>query len=613
MNRDSGLSSGARCLGEGLCEFLVWAPLAGSVEVHLIEPRESFIPLTKGETGYHHGRTEGVEPGSLYFYRLDGEKERPDPASRLQPRGVHGPSQVMDSAFSWEDLDWSGLSLDEYILYEIHVGTFTAEGTFDAIVPHLEELLSLGVTAVEIMPLAQFPGTRNWGYDGVDLFAVQNSYGGPEGLKRLVNACHRRGMAVVLDVVYNHLGPEGNYLGDFGPYFNDRYLTPWGPALNFDGPFSDEVRWFFIENALYWVEEFHIDALRLDAVHAIMDLSVKPFLEELGEAVHGRAKELGRRIYLIPESDRNDERLIRPRERGGYGLDAVWTDDFHHALHSFLTGERTSYYEDFGGIEPLAKAFREGFVYTGQYSHYRKRRHGSPSRHLAASRHVVFSQNHDQVGNRALGERLSQLLPFEGLKLAAGLLLLSPFIPLLFMGEEYGETAPFLYFVSHSDVGLIEAVRRGRREEFSAFAWRGEPPDPQDEVNFLRSKLQHHLRSEGRHRALFDFYKRLIHLRKELPALAHPSKDRIEVIPFEKEKALLIRHWHENDEAVAVFNFARRQTSIRVQLHDGAWQKQLDSTEEQWEGRGGLLPNILESRGEVTLGLNPLSFFVYSK
>ena len=316
------------------------------------------------------------------------------------------------------------------MLYELHVGTFTAQGTFDAIVPHLDELKDLGITSIELMPVAQFPGDRNWGYDGVYPFAVQNSYGGPEGLKRLVNACHQRGLAVTLDLVYNHLGPEGNYLQDFGPYFTDRYRTPWGSAINFDGPESDEVRRFFIENALYWVTEFRVDALRLDAVHGIFDFSALHFLQELAAAVHEQAEQLNRRIYVIAESDLNDVRIVRSPELGGYGLDAQWNDDFHHALHTLLTGERTGYYEDFGRIQDLAKAFAEGFVYSGAYSPARRRRHGNSSKDLAAPRFVVFAQNHDQVGNR---HRLSALVSFEWLKLAAAVVLLSPFIPLLFI------------------------------------------------------------------------------------------------------------------------------------------------------------------------------------
>jgi maltooligosyltrehalose trehalohydrolase len=568
--------------------------------------------MEPGERGYHEAVVDGAEPGSLYVYRLDDRDERPDPASRFQPQGVHGPSQVPEPAFAWEDDSWSGLALDDYAIYELHVGAFTLEGTFEAIVPHLEGLKSLGVTAIELMPVAQFPGGRNWGYDGVYPFAVQDSYGGPTGLKRLVSACHRQGLAVILDVIYNHLGPEGNYLADFGSYFTDRYRTPWGPAINFDGPGSDEVRRFFIENALYWITEFHIDALRLDALHAVFDYSAQPFLEELAVAVHEQGDRLGRRVHLFAESDRNDPRLIRPTDVGGYGLDAHWNDDFHHALHTVLTGEQSGYYQDFGKMEDLAKAFRDGFVYSGQYSPYRQRRHGASSRDVPANKLVVFAQNHDQVGNRMGGERLSQLVSFEKLKLAAGAVLLSPFIPLLFMGEEYGETAPFQYFVSHSDPALIEAVRHGRREEFAAFTGQGEPPDPAAAPTFLRSKLNHDLGREG-HRILFEFYKELFRLRKELPALARLSKEDLEAVAYETEKALFVRRWAAASEVFIVFNFGDEAASVTLPVPAGFWWIRLDSRDRRWLGDGSVAPILLRSEGQVMLALSPNAFALFVK
>ena len=443
MNK--GISLGASYLGERQCRFRVWAPFVSKVELHLLSPNEQIVPMGKDQRGYHEAVVKQLEPGALYRYRLDGDKERPDPASRYQPDGVHGPSQVVDPHFCWSEAHWAGLPLKEYVLYELHVGTFTPDGTFSAIIPHLDQLKDLGITAVELMPVAQFPGDRNWGYDGVYPFAVQNSYGGPGGLKLLVDACHQRGLAVVMDVVYNHLGPEGNYLADFGPYFTDSYKTPWGPAVNYDGPYSDDVRRFFIENALHWLIDFRIDALRIDAVHGIFDSSAQPFLEELALTVQEHTERLNRQIYLIAESDLNDSRLVRSRKLGGYGLDAQWNDDFHHALHTLLTSERSGYYEDFGLCRDLATAFRDGFVYSGKYSRYRKRRHGNDARVIASHRLVVFSQNHDQVGNRMRGDRLSALVSFESLKLAAGVVILSPFIPLFFMGEEYQvKPPPFL-------------------------------------------------------------------------------------------------------------------------------------------------------------------------
>jgi len=604
---------GAKYLGDSRCQFVVWAPFTQKVEVHIMAPQERILPLDRDAQGYHRAVVESVKPGSLYLYRLDGEEERPDPASRFQPQSVHGSSQVVDSHFVWDDGSWSGLPLQDYIIYEIHVGTFTQDGTFDAIIPHLDELKDLGITAVELMPIAQFPGNRNWGYDGVYPFAVQDSYGGPQGLRCLVNTCHQKGLAVILDVVYNHLGPEGNHLGDFGPYFTDRYQTPWGAAINFDGPYSDEVRHFFIENALFWVTEFHIDALRLDALHAILDITPRTFLEELATSVHEQAGRVNRRIYLIGESTLNDRRLLLSPELGGYGLDAQWNDDFHHSLHVLLTGEQNGYYQDFGQLHHLAKAFREGFVYSGEYSLYRQRRHGTSSGDIPAHRFVVFAQNHDQIGDRMQSERLSQQVSFEALKLAAGVVLLSPFVPLLFMGEEYGETAPFQYFVSHSDPSLVEAVRRGRRQEFAPFQWQSELPDPQAETTFLRAKLNHNLRNEGHHQVLLEFYKELIRLRKGTPALAHLSKNAMEVLDYEEARLLFVHRWSGSDEVVIVFNFGDDQASATFPIPTGDWHKRLDSRDEQWQGGGSTVPRRLNSEGEAAVTLCPKSFTLFTK
>jgi len=590
---------GAIATGGRRFRFRIWAPAVSKVELHLLSPRERVAAMEPREAGYFQMALDDVDPGTLYRFRLDGSRDRPDPASRHQPQGVHGPSQLTDSLFAWQDDAWRGLPLEQYILYEIHAGAFTPQGDFDSVIPYLGYLRDLGVTAIELMPVAQFPGNRNWGYDGVYPFAVHNSYGGPEGLKRLVDACHRQGLAVALDVVCNHLGPEGNYLAELGPYFTDRYRTPWGPALNFDGAGSDEVRRFFIENALYWVTEFHIDALRLDAVHAIFDQSAYPFLEELGDAVHREAKRLNRLVHVIPESDLNDARLIRPKELGGMGLDAQWNDDFHHALRVLLTGDRSGYYRDFGEVRQLVKAYREGYVYSGEHSSFRGRRHGNSSRAAPARQFVVFSQNHDQVGNRMLGERLAALVPFESLKVAAAAVLLSPFIPLLFMGEEYGETAPFLYFVSHSDPQLIDAVRRGRKEEFAAFGWQGTPPDPQAEETFLRSKLDHRLRDEKRHAVLLEFYRELIRLRTETPALALPSKDHFEIGGLEEEKVLKVRRWAPDDEVVILICLAGAPVTLTEPFPEGRWRSLLDSEEPRWMGQGSTAYPALHPRSVV--------------
>ncbi len=603
---------GAAYLGKGACSFRVWAPRAKRVDVHLLNEGKD-MPLERKEKGYFEGTFDGIGPGALYFFRLDGQKDRPDPASRFQPQGVHGPSEVIQPDFPWSDASWSGLPLADYIIYELHVGTFTAEGTFEAVIPFLPELRNLGITAIEIMPVAQFPGERNWGYDGVHPFAVQNSYGGPVGLKKLVDACHQAGLAVVLDVVYNHLGPEGNYLRDFAPYFTDRYRSPWGEAINFDGPESDEVRRFFIENALSWVDAFHIDALRLDAVHAILDFSAIPFLQDLAEAVHARARELHRRIFLIAESDLNDTRLIRSPERGGFGLDAQWSDDFHHALHTLLTGENIGYYEDFGRLQDLGKAFRQGFIYDGEYSPYRRRRHGNSSADIRADKFVVCSQNHDQVGNRMMGDRLSTLVSFSQLKLAAAMVLLSPHIPLLFMGEEYGEPAPFPYFIHHSDPELVEAVRHGRKEEFSSFRWKGEPPDPQAEETFQKSRLNFALRHQTPHRFLYDFYRDLIRLRRSLPALRPADPADREVMDFEKEKVIYIRCWKERDEAILLANFSLLPQEVGLPLPAGSWQKELDSEDERWGGKGSRVPQQVQSAGRVKLRLDRHGVLLYRR
>jgi maltooligosyltrehalose trehalohydrolase len=505
---------GANVSGRAGASFLVWAPRCASVGVKLLKDGSRIFPMERTDDGYFRAWVDGASAGDLYFYNLDGTEDRPDPASRFQPEGVHGPSCIVDpAAFRWRDKGWKGIPLSRAIFYELHVGTFTPEGTFEAAVAKIPYLKELGVTVVEIMPVAQFPGTRNWGYDGADLYAVQNSYGGPEAFRTLVNACHRAGLAVCLDVVYNHFGPEGNYLHRYGPYFTPKYRTPWGEAINYDDAESDHVRRFVIDNGLRWVTEYHIDALRLDAVHGIFDFGATHILEEMNEKVRERARELGRRVHVIAESDLNDSRLIRPREQGGYGLDAQWSDDFHHAVHVCLTGERTGYYADFRGAPDIAKALRDGFVYDGKYSPFRRRRHGDSVADLDSRRLVVCVQNHDQVGNRALGERLSALTDFRRQKLAAVLLLLSPNTPLVFMGQEYGETRPFLYFIEHGDPSLVRAVREGRMKEFDSFGW-SEIPDPGAKRTFAASKLGWPDLALGESGFLWTLHRDLIRMRK---------------------------------------------------------------------------------------------------
>lgn len=604
---------GAVYTGTGTCRFTVWAPLLNRVVVKVVSPEFRVIPMEQVSRGYWTAADEDIFPGTRYVYGLEDGKDRPDPASRFQPEGVHGPSEVVDPGeFLWEDDAWTGIPLRDYIIYEIHIGAFTQEGTFEAAISRLDCLKDLGITAIEIMPVAQFPGSRNWGYDGVYPFAPQNSYGGPRGLKSLVNACHRAGLAVILDVVYNHLGPDGNYLSDFGPYFTAKYKTPWGDAVNFDGPYSDEVRRYFIESALHWVTDYHMDGLRLDAIDTIYDFGAKHFLAELAESVHDRAFRLGRKVSVIAESDLNDVRVINPAEIGGYAIDAQWSDDFHHSLHALVTGERKGYYMDFGKIGHLEKALREGFVYSGLYSLYRKRKHGNSSAERPATQFVVCGQNHDQIGNRMLGDRLSSIVSLEQLKLVAGFVILSPFIPLLFMGEEYGETAPFQYFVSHIDAPLIEAIRNGRTREFSHFQWQGDAPDPQDEKTFLRSKVNPDLRARGFHNFLFNYYKRLLHLRRKTPALSRLSKETAEVRAYDQEQVLLVTRRAEKTTALIIYSFNQAPALLTVFLPAGTWRKLLDSSSQEWGGAEEETERSIVTDGEdAVLRIKPQSVLVY--
>ncbi|MHC1725791.1 MAG: malto-oligosyltrehalose trehalohydrolase [Syntrophobacteraceae bacterium] len=602
---------GAIYLGNGWSRFRTWAPFRRKVEVRLIGFGRT-IPLQMEDRGYWSAEIDGVQPGERYFIRLDGELERPDPASFFQPEGVHGPSEVLDLDFDWHDQRWSGPALRDYIFYEAHVGTFTPDGTFEAMIAKLDYLAGLGISSLEIMPVAQFPGERNWGYDGVYPFAVQNSYGGPNGLRRLVDACHQKAISVTLDVVYNHFGPEGNYLRDFGPYFTQKYKTPWGEALNFDDEYCDEVRNFFIQNAIFWFNIFHVDALRLDAVHAICDGSAVPFLAQLAQQATEYRTRTGRNGYLIAESDLNDSRLIRPRGVWGYELDSQWSDDLHHALHVLLTGEREGYYLDFGKVDDLVKAIKEGYVYSGRYSEFRKKSHGNLSTDLPSERFVIASQNHDQVGNRMLGERHSTLVSFEAQKTAAAVILLSPFIPLLFMGQEYGEEAPFLYFISHSDAELVQAVRLGRSQEFKEFSWAGVPPDPDSVDTFLRSRLNWDNVSQEPYRQLLGFSRELIRMRRDNPALRNTDRNGMEMKGFEESKLMLMKRTSERYTLISIFNFdsVEHVLEAREAGLDGSFVKFLDSSDAVWAGPGSLLPEKVDAA--QSLRLRPSSVAIFS-
>lgn len=602
---------GAICSDNHSCEFTVWAPFVKNISLKILTPSGRLVPMQRDDRGYWKAVVTGAAPGTLYVFRLDEERERPDPASYYQPDGVHSASQVINhSSFTWQDSEWKGITLPHMIMYELHIGTFTHEGTFDAVIGRLDALKDIGINTIEVMPVAQFPGKRNWGYDGVYPFAVHSSYGGPEGLKKLVDACHMKGIAVILDVVYNHLGPEGNYLWDFGPYFTERYKTFWGDAINFDGAYSNEVRSYFINNALYWFTNYHIDALRLDAVHGIYDMSAKHFLAELSERVDEFSKQQGRKFYLIAESDLNNPVVARPKEKGGYGIDGIWNDDFHHAVHTLLTHEDEGYYIDFGKTGHLVKSLMEGYIYSGQYSEFRKRNHGNSSREIPAGRIVVFSQNHDQTGNRMNGERLSQIVSFEAQKLSAGIVLLSPYVPLLFMGEEYGETAPFLYFISHSDARLIEGIREGRKKDFEVFKWEDDPPDPQDISTFERSRINWDSRSGGNNKLMLEFYRELIRLRNGIPALAHPDKNSLDVWHDEEKKVVFMRRWKDNSNVLALFNF--NTTDIQTGPVNDSRQYKLiiESSDVRWNGPGTLLPEELKHDSEITLRAESVALYV---
>lgn len=511
-----------------MTEINVWAPAAQQVELVCGEQR---LLMNKDGSGWWHGDAPFIKHGSDYAFKIDGKGPYPDPRSGWQPEGVHEASRWVDhSQFDWTDRGWQPPPLASGPIYELHIGTFTPEGTFESAIERLDYLAELGVTHVELLPVAEFSGDHGWGYDGVDLYAPHHAYGGPEGLKKLVNACHQRGLAVIQDVVYNHLGPAGNYLSQFGPYFTQKYSTPWGEAVNLDGPDSDEVRRYFIDNALMWMRDYHIDGLRLDAVHALVDESAVHFMEQLATEVKQLEQQLGRSLSLIAESNLNNPRLIRPPELGGYGLHAQWSDDFHHAVHTLMTGESDSYYKDFGKMAHLAKALTDGFVYDGCYSVHLRRTHGRPATDLRGHTFVVCLQNHDQVGNRAFGERFSHLLNPGQMKLAAALMLTSPFLPMLWQGEEWAASAPFLYFTDHQDPELGEAVRNGRQHEFAAFGWDPEKvPNPQAPETFQKSKLNWNELQQEPHKSILEWYKALIKLRHQIPDLMDDRLNRSSV------------------------------------------------------------------------------------
>lgn len=592
------------------CKFRLWAPFVKEVRL-LLKDRTDPFKMDKEDDSYWYAEPDQVKPGTLYKFELDGEPF-PDPASRSQPMGVHSWSEVTSSDFSWSDQGWQAPELSKLIIYELHTGTFSPSGTFAGVVEKLGHLLELGVNCIEIMPVAQFPGGRNWGYDGAYPYAVQNSYGGRQGLKELVNNCHEKGIAVILDVVYNHMGPEGNYFSYFGPYFTSRYKTPWGQALNFDDKYSDSVRNYFLANALMWLEEFHIDGLRLDAVHEIIDTGANHFLRQLSVEVDRLQKKMGRPYFLIAESDRNDRRTIDSYEQGGYGLEAQWTDDFHHSLHSLLTGEKDGYYSDYGSLWHFKNAFRKAFVYDGIYSEHRKKTVGSKTDGLDSSSFVVSIQNHDQVGNRMLGDRLTKLVSYEALKLAAGILLVSPYVPMLFMGEEFAEYHPFLYFVSHSEQDLITAVREGRKREFDYFLKQdGDFPDPQSEETFKNSKLNWDFKNEEEKALMFEYYKYLIGLRKKNTFKSLENR-KFNIETNENNKYFSLLSKDSGEKLFLAFNFNPDPQTIKLANSEmeSSWEYVFSSADQRWNGPKKF-PQHLSP--DSSIELPPTSILVYKQ
>jgi len=539
--------------------FRVWAPKPKKVDLH---HNGKIIPMTLETTGWWSTKVESAGPGDEYGFLLDGQGPFPDPRSLSQPNGVHELSRLVDQrAFQWTDKNFQTQPLPTALIYELHIGTFTTEGTFLSAIEKLDHLVSLGVTHAELMPVVEFSGEHGWGYDGVDLYAPHHAYGMPNDLKKLVDECHARGLAVILDVVYNHLGPSGNYLGKYAPYFTKKFATFWGEGINFDGPDSDEVRRFFCDNALMWLRDFHFDGLRLDAVHGIVDTSARHILEQLKDEVERLSSETGRHLVVIGESDLNDPRLLWSRERGGYQLDAQWSDDFHHALHTVLTGERSGYYSDFGSISDLAKSLSHAFVYDGIYSAHRRRVHGRPVENLCGRRFLGYLQNHDQIGNRARGDRSSHLLNPGRLKIGAALVLTSPFVPMLFQGEEWGAQTPFFYFTDYQEPELASAVREGRCREFAAFGWKPkDTADPQAKETFERSKLDWTEVSYNAHREILDWHQRLISLRNQEPALNEGDLSRVKCHYDEQARWLVV----ERDAVSVVCNFAQQTRAIPV-------------------------------------------------
>ncbi|RNL55784.1 malto-oligosyltrehalose trehalohydrolase [Pedobacter jejuensis] len=601
----------------GSAEIWLWAPNLIDVSI-VIEELNIIIKLEKQDKGYWYLKTDKIKSLNRYCFEITRfsaaenlsnqniKTLRADPAALFLDKEN---SIAFDtSSYQWTDQNWKGIKLKDYLIYELHTGTFTPEGTFESIISKLNYLVDLGITAIEIMPISQFSGDRNWGYDGVFPFAVQNSYGGPQQLQRLVNACHDKGLAVILDVVYNHLGPEGNYFSEFAPYFTEKHHTPWGSAINFDDFGSEGVRNYYIENALMWFRDFHIDALRLDAVHAIKDSSAEHILAEIKHRTTQLTEITGRTYYLIAESDLNDNRYINPLEHGGYGMDAQWIDEFHHALWVAAGQEKNGYYADFDGITHLAKSFNDAYVYDGQFSKHRNKNFGKPANN-PGEQFVVFSQNHDQIGNRMLGERSSTLVSFEMLKLMAATVFVSPFLPLIFMGEEWAETNPFQFFISHNEKELVDAVRKGRKEEFIAFHSEGEIPDPQLELAFTASKLDWEKPAMGNYKLMLNYYKNLIALRKNNAALNTLDRKGTKAKAYEAKNTIVLTRKSTNQKIICLLNFSIDIQNIEIENLSDKWELLLDSSDKKYVG-----PNLNNTNftHNGMVDINPESVLIFS-
>jgi len=567
------LPLGAQLTPEGVL-FRVWAPHAQRVDVALFEAgaESARHVLDKEEDGYWQGHVPSIGAGTRYGFSIDGDEPRPDPASRSQPDGVHAPSAVVDpQGFQWTDGAWHGIPLDDVIVYEVHVGTVTPEGTFDSLIAKLPYFRDLGVTALEIMPVADFPGQRNWGYDGVDLYAPANAYGGPDGFKQLVDAAHAHGLAIILDVVYNHFGPDGNYLRVYSPdYFTSRHHTPWGDALNLDSPGSRAVRDFLINNALYWAHEYHVDGLRLDATHALIDDSPEHLLRELTTAVHASLP-ADRHFVIMAEDERNLDRIALPVEQNGYGLDGVWADDFHHQVRVALTGEHSGYFADFSGTTAdLAKTIVDGWFYQGQRSKVTDHERGTSPQALRLSQFVFCIQNHDQIGNRPIGDRLNHIVDPAAYRAASALLLLAPETPLLFQGQEWAASSPFQFFTDHNEE-LGKLVTEGRRKEFSYFLTETgiEVPDPQAPSTFTNSKLQWDELEQPEHAAVLSLYRDLIQLRRTHPALQRLDRESVQVAPLNENVVVLRRQGDKPEDTLLIVVNLVAQANVELDRIDG--------------------------------------------